>query len=191
MGFFPATVVTYPQYGVSLAGSPYYAGAPYYYGPLTSAAYAGAGIPAGYGWGDIRFGAGFVTAPATPPALGSTPESTVLATATAETARASGPEALAAARARLAAARRAAVYDEGRLVAVSLDAAPQQAEEGYKAGDRVTVTLKGGKTVSGTVERADGERLTLRTQQGGPATTIRMGAVDMIEPQAARPGGKE
>jgi hypothetical protein len=178
LGFFPATNITYPNFLARLSVS-----SPFWLGPIGGAPYYPVGPLSAIGAAAYTAVPGLETTPAVSPAAAQgTPD--VLAAALAPAvAKESGPQALTAARHQLALARSHAVMEDGHIVAVSLD----QAEADYKAGDRVTVTRKGGKGLTGTVVRSDTERLVLRTQDGGPPTTILWSNIEMVEPGAVAP----
>jgi hypothetical protein len=172
-GFFPATIITYPEFPLSGWG----VGAPYYYWPWSSPSLADGGY-GGFLPPVAPTVPGLVTTPAVSPAQAG--EASALLP---ELIKQATPEALARAKTNLARARSRAVMDGDRIVAVSME------EDGdYKVGDKVRVTPKKGNAVTGTVERSDGQRLMIRTQPNLPPTTIPWSNIDMVEPAAA--GGK-
>jgi hypothetical protein len=119
LGFFPATVITYPQpsyaaWGYGGLGYDGGVGFPYYLGGL--AGYRSGILAAGLN----RWRAGWETLPAVSPADAGPEAGTLMKALTPELVKEMGPEARAAAQKTLAEARRHVVYQDGRIVAVRL-----------------------------------------------------------------------
>jgi hypothetical protein len=185
LGFYPATVITFPEYQYRQPVS-----SPYFLGPLGAAPYYPLGGISAVAWGGgYRTVPGFDTLPAVSPAAAAGPPDVVKTAMVEAAAKDAGPEALAEARAHLAQLRSHAVYEDGHIVAVKMDGQGEAAD--YKAGDRVTVTMKGGKAISGTVLRSDGTRLVLRTQANAPPATLLWSNIEAVEPGGVRPAVKD
>jgi hypothetical protein len=176
LGFFPSTVITYPEF--PLWG---WVGAPYFYGPWSSPSLANGGY-GGFGPPVFATVPGLTTTPAVSPAQAGSEGSPLKAAVLQQVLKQASPEAVARAKANLARARSNAVFEGGRMVAVRLDEGGE-----YKQGDRVRVTPKKGNAITGTVERSDGQRLMIRTQPNLPLTTIPWSNIEMVEPAAVQP----
>jgi hypothetical protein len=181
LGFMPATVISSPEYGAVNAYGAIYAYAPLAAGSVYSP-YGPYGMP--YGYYGLPFVPGLATSPATPPSLAGSGDSPLKAALLPRILKEASPEALSTARANLARARSAAIYENGRIVAVSLEV-----KSDYRPGDRVRVTPKKGKALSGTVVRSDSQYLVLRSKGNMPPTLISWQNIQMIEPLAVRPAG--
>jgi small nuclear ribonucleoprotein (snRNP)-like protein len=183
LGFMPATVVNSPEFGAYNAY-----GVAYAYAPLTAGAvysvYGPYGAPYAYGYTGLPWVPGMAASLATPPSLAGKDESILKAALLPRILKEASPEALATARADLERAKAGAVFENGRIVAVSLEE-----KSDYRPGDRVRVVPKKGKAMTGTVVRSDSRHLVLRTQEHAPPTMIRWQNIDLIEPLAVRPAG--
>jgi hypothetical protein len=120
LGFFPATVITFPQpnyAGWSYGGLGYYGGIgyPYYMGALPA---YGTGVAT---VGGFRWRAGWETLPAVSPAAAGSEPGALLAALAPSLLKDASPKSLAEAENALARARRLAVFEDGRIIAVRLD----------------------------------------------------------------------
>jgi hypothetical protein len=117
LGFYPATVITYPAYQYRQPVS-----SPYFLGPLGAAPFFPLGGISAVAWGGgLRSVPGFDTIPAVSPAAAAGPPDPVKTALLEAAVRDTGPEALAEARAHLAQARSRAVFEDGHIVAVKMD----------------------------------------------------------------------